>query len=700
MKSCCSSTTNKDKQCVRKSDKKIFSLPRRFSKKRCQEGIKGFTMRSSCAPYKDCLTKQTKRTNRKKIKGGNKKSKKKTTYKKNILNEPLQLCSTQPMTGFYRDGYCMTGSEDKGTHTVCATMDKQFLDYTAKKGNDLSSVVKPGDSWCLCEYRWKQAYEDGKAPSVNKDATNMRTKKSIRKMIQKHSKVVKKIAYFAGGCFWGLESKFKQVEGVLDTEVGYMGGIRSNGKYTKKNVTYEQVCSGNTGHAETVKVVYNSNKISFSDLVDLFFSFHDPTTRNKQGPDMGTQYRSIAFYSTKQEKQMIQRYIQQSSKNIVTEVKKKTTFHKAEEYYQNYNEKKQCDNPKTENESVFRKICQNNSQLAEPKFSGKYTQKPYVDGTNKGMYVCPCCENPLYSSRDAFDSNSGWPAFSDTIDKKGLSVSKHINYNTLTKELTCKRCGVHLGHRFIKGNKIHDCVNSTCLHFVTKKYRGGKSKSKSKSNRLLPQLRHIDKCDKKHVYKMKDPQKKRILAINEGIRDEVKQGKTKREAALSKKKRFNVLRQFRKNNDPVGCHKLTQDMKYMDKKYGTGTTNDICKKKGGFSNSKKKTNKKKQFLYNPDDPKKSFDVYIDKDPTDTIPIKYTSVKDVKDTIKKLERLYKQGKYPHKRIWQVGMILYVRLKVLKKKKPEHYQLAHRYFKFLGKRTKIKGETERKKFKFII
>ena len=143
MKSCCSSSNN-DKQCVRKSDKKIFSLPRRFSKKRCQEGIKGFTMRSSCAPYKDCLTKQTKRTNRKKIKGGNKKRKKKTTYKKNILNEPLQLCSTQPMTWFYRDGYCMTGSEDKGTHTVCATMDKQFLDYTAKQGNDLSSVVKPG----------------------------------------------------------------------------------------------------------------------------------------------------------------------------------------------------------------------------------------------------------------------------------------------------------------------------------------------------------------------------------------------------------------------------------------------------------------------------------------------------------------------------------------------------------------------------
>jgi len=116
----------------------------------------------------------------------------------------------------------------------------------------------------------------------------------------------------------------------------------------------------------------------------------------------------------------------------------------------------------------------------------------------------------------------------------------------------------------------------------------------------------------------------------------------------------------------------------------------------------KKTLKKPrmQFLYNPDDPKRSFDVYIDKDPSDTIPIKYTTIEDVEETIKKLEKLYKTGKYPHKRIWQVGMILYVRLKVIKKKKMEHYKLAKRYFLFLGKRTKIKGDKERKTFTFKI
>jgi hypothetical protein len=102
-------------------------------------------------------------------------------------------------------------------------------------------------------------------------------------------------------------------------------------------------------------------------------------------------------------------------------------------------------------------------------------------------------------------------------------------------------------------------------------------------------------------------------------------------------------------------------------------------------NLKNKT--KKQFLFNPENPKKSFDVYIDKNPKDTIHIKYTTLEDVQNTIDKLETLYKNKKYTHKRIWQVGMIMYVRLKVLKDKKPEQYALANKYFTFLGKRTKL-------------
>ena len=112
-------------------------------------------------------------------------------------------------------------------------------------------------------------------------------------------------------------------------------------------------------------------------------------------------------------------------------------------------------------------------------------------------------------------------------------------------------------------------------------------------------------------------------------------------------------------------------------------------------NPKNKT--KKQFLFNPENPKKSFDVYIDKNPRDTIHIKYTTLEDVQNTIDKLEHLYKNKKYTHKRIWQVGMIMKVRLKVLKNKKPEQYALANKYFIFLGKRTKL-DDTSRYKLSF--
>ena len=148
-------------------------------------------MRSSCAPYKDCFIKKKNKT-KKKLKRKKKSYRGGLTYKKNILGKHIKVCSTNPMTGYYRNGYCMSGEDDSGTHTVCAKMNKKFLNYTKKKGNDLSSVVKPGDKWCLCEYRWNEAYKDGKAPRVIKSATNMRTNKNIVKNIMKKREKKKK----------------------------------------------------------------------------------------------------------------------------------------------------------------------------------------------------------------------------------------------------------------------------------------------------------------------------------------------------------------------------------------------------------------------------------------------------------------------------------------------------------------------------
>ena len=136
-------------------------------------------------------------------------------------------------------------------------------------------------------------------------------------------------------------------------------------------------------------------------------------------------------------------------------------------------------------------------------------------------------------------------------------------------------------------------------------------------------------------------------------------------------------------------------MKNKTKKMNNKThTHSIAKAKYSRFPSK---NTKKQILFNPENPKKSFDVYIDKNPKDTINIKYTTLEDVTNTIDKLEKLYKNKKYSHKRIWQVGMIMYVRLQVLKNKKPKQYALANKYFKFLGKRTKLE-EPERYKLSF--
>lgn len=112
---------------------------------------------------------------------------------KNILNTDLKKCSILPLTGFYRDGYCRTGAEDKGTHSVCAKMNKKFLDYSKKKGNNLYTVVKPGQKWCLCEYRWYQAYKDNIVPKVILKSTNKRTNYNIQKKIL-HSLITNSLA--------------------------------------------------------------------------------------------------------------------------------------------------------------------------------------------------------------------------------------------------------------------------------------------------------------------------------------------------------------------------------------------------------------------------------------------------------------------------------------------------------------------------
>ncbi len=136
-----------------------------------------------------------------------------------------------------------------------------------------------------------------------------------------------------GGCFWCIEAVFRRVKGVKEAISGYAGGER-------ENPTYEQVCSGATGHAEVVKVVYDENEVTLEELLEIFFAVHNPTTLNRQGADVGTQYRSVVYYGDEGEKRIIESAIAKVQKEysdpIVTEVAPKPTFYKAEAYHQNY----------------------------------------------------------------------------------------------------------------------------------------------------------------------------------------------------------------------------------------------------------------------------------------------------------------------------------------------------------------------------
>ena len=143
------------------------------------------------------------------------------------------------------------------------------------------------------------------------------------------------VAVFAGGCFWGLQEGFSELKGVSKATSGYAGG-------TKDNPTYEEVSADRTGHAESVQIIYNPSVISFSQLLEAFFVMHDPTQLNRQGPDIGTSYRSVAFYSNETEKKQIEAAILKynraklHSEAVVTEIKPLEKFYPAEEYHQNY----------------------------------------------------------------------------------------------------------------------------------------------------------------------------------------------------------------------------------------------------------------------------------------------------------------------------------------------------------------------------
>ena len=146
-------------------------------------------------------------------------------------------------------------------------------------------------------------------------------------------------AMFGAGCFWGVETTFRNVQGVKDVAVGYAGG-------TKENPTYEDVCSDETGHAEVVQVEYDPTEVRYEQLLQTFFANHDPTTLNRQGPDVGTQYRSVIFYYTPEQKAAAEKAKAELDgsgrlrRPVVTQIEPAPAFYRGEEYHQRYLEKR------------------------------------------------------------------------------------------------------------------------------------------------------------------------------------------------------------------------------------------------------------------------------------------------------------------------------------------------------------------------
>lgn len=276
----------------------------------------------------------------------------------------------------------------------------------------------------------------------------------------------------AAGCFWGVQATFDKVVGVMETEVGYIGG-------TTKNPTYEQVCTHTTGHAEAVKIIYDTNKIGTGEILDVFFQSHNPTTFNRQGPDVGDQYRSAIFYETPEQKKIalakIKEYQPFFNAPIVTQMEKAGTFYPAEEYHQKYFENTGAVCHK--DLSAFDKEAYYKAKMSKERYEvmrHKGTELPfsgkYVVFDKTGVYRCGACGQQLFDSNAKFTSSCGWPSFDKAL-ADAVKIKKDFSHFMIRNEVLCSRCGSHLGHIFKDGptaTGARYCINSDALDFDEK----------------------------------------------------------------------------------------------------------------------------------------------------------------------------------------------------------------------------------------
>ena len=298
---------------------------------------------------------------------------------------------------------------------------------------------------------------------------------------------MEKTVYFGGGCFWGVEKYFSYVEGVTETEVGYANGPTAN-------PTYEEVCRGHTGHAETVKVVYECQKIGLEQLLSLFYQSIDPTAVNRQGNDIGPQYRTGIYYTDPKEKSLILQSLAQLQKSyqapIAVEVGPLRNFWPAEEYHQKYLDR----NPlgychigkeklkaaqkagreyrRKSQEELAKSLTQMQYEVTQNKGTEPPFRNSYWDQFAEGIYVDITTGEPLFLSSDKFDSGCGWPSFSKPIEPWLLEEFRDSSHGMERIEVRSRTGNSHLGHVFTDGPRerggLRYCINSSSLRFIPK----------------------------------------------------------------------------------------------------------------------------------------------------------------------------------------------------------------------------------------
>lgn len=295
---------------------------------------------------------------------------------------------------------------------------------------------------------------------------------------------MEKMIYFAGGCFWGVEKYLSLIPGVLGTEAGYANG-------NTENPTYEQVCRDNTGHAETVKVVYDSDMLPLRELLTRFFEVIDPTSFNKQGNDRGVQYRSGIYYTQPEDKKVILAALEalqaQYEEPVVVEAASLENYYPAEEYHQDYLDKNPggyCHIPSKAFERAKRPLTSGHGKDLKKKLTDlQYrvtqengTEPPFQNEYDKefreGIYVDIVSGEPLFVSTDKFESGCGWPSFSRPIAQEALKEKRDTSHGMYRTEVRSSGSDSHLGHVFHDGptdmGGLRYCINSAALRFVPK----------------------------------------------------------------------------------------------------------------------------------------------------------------------------------------------------------------------------------------